>query len=184
MSPESSYTSVRWYRSLYWRIAPNHADVSDALRQAIPVERQRLEEFAREVESGGGLRRPSRVLPPERPWEGALIRVDGHIAGSVAVLAGAPPFSRIVREMGPTIALVASGVLIVGTALIALLVFGPPRRRLAEVQLATERLGAGDLSARAPERGGDEVMAVARSFNRMADELASRARALEASDRV
>jgi signal transduction histidine kinase len=53
---------------------------------------------------------------------------------------------------------------------------------LRQVQDATERLGAGDLRARAPEDGGDEIAAVARSFNRMADDLAERARALEASD--
>ena len=35
-----------------------------------------------------------------------------------------------------------------------------------------------------PERGGDEVAAVAHSFNRMADELTRRAQALEASDRA
>jgi len=50
------------------------------------------------------------------------------------------------------------------------------------VQAATVRLGAGDFNARAPEQGGDEVTAVARSFNRMADELSSRTRALEAAD--
>jgi two-component system OmpR family sensor kinase len=52
------------------------------------------------------------------------------------------------------------------------------------VQGATERLGAGDLDARAPEDGGDEVAHLARSFNRMAEDLAARARALEASDRA
>jgi signal transduction histidine kinase len=66
--------------------------------------------------------------------------------------------------------------------LIALVVFGPARRRLKAVQTATEQLGAGDLSARAPDHGGDEVSAVARSFNKMAEELTSRARALEAAD--
>ena len=50
------------------------------------------------------------------------------------------------------------------------------------MQAATDRLGAGDLDARAPEQGGDEVTAVARSFNRMADDLSSRTRALEAAD--
>ena len=49
--------------------------------------------------------------------------------------------------------------------------------------MATERLGAGDLTARAPDHGSDEVAALAHSFNQMADELATRARALEASDR-
>ncbi len=122
-------------------------------------------------------------LPPERPWETVPIFVSGDAVGRVAVLAG-PPISRIARELGPTMAIVAAGVLIVGMALIALLVFGPAQRRLKDLQDATERLGAGDLTARAPERGGDEVTAVARSFNRMADELASRAQALEASDRA
>jgi two-component system sensor histidine kinase BaeS len=77
---------------------------------------------------------------------------------------------------------VAAGVLGVGMVLIAFVVFGPARRRLRAVQEATERLGSGDLDARAPDHGGDEVAAVARSFNKMAVELASRARALEASD--
>jgi signal transduction histidine kinase len=63
-------------------------------------------------------------------------------------------------------------------------VFGPARRRLRQVQQATERLGAGDLSARAPDHGGDEVSEVARSFNRMAAELSARANALAASDRA
>jgi two-component system sensor histidine kinase BaeS len=102
--------------------------------------------------------------------------------GRVVVLPGGPPFSRIVRQLGPTIALVATGVLVVGTTLIALVIFGPARRRLKDVQAATERLGAGDLDARAPEQGGDEVAAVARSFNRMAADLAQRTRALEAAD--
>jgi two-component system sensor histidine kinase BaeS len=66
--------------------------------------------------------------------------------------------------------------------LIALIVFGPARRRLKDVQAATERLGAGDLTARAPEQGGDEVTSLARAFNKMAEELTVRARALEASD--
>jgi signal transduction histidine kinase len=102
--------------------------------------------------------------------------------GRVVVLPGGPPFSRIVRQLGPTIALVATSVLIVGTTLIAFVIFGPARRRLKAVQGATERLGAGDLDARAPEHGGDEVTAVARSFNQMAGELAHRTRALEAAD--
>src|ERR1041384_6248283 len=78
--------------------------------------------------------------------------------------------------------LVGGSVLIVGSTLIALFVFGPARGRLKQLQEATVRFGAGDMTARAPDRGGDEVAALARSFNQMGDELASRARALEASD--
>jgi two-component system sensor histidine kinase BaeS len=108
--------------------------------------------------------------------------VGGEPLGRVVVLPGGPPFSRIVKQFGPTIALVATSVLVVGTTLIALVVFGPARRRLKAVQAATERLGSGDLDARAPESGGDEVTAVARSFNRMATELSQRTRALETAD--
>ena len=110
------------------------------------------------------------------------IVVGDALVGQVAVLPGRPPFSRIVRELGPTIGVVSGGVLAVGAMLIAFVVFGPVRRRLRAVQDTTERLAQGDLRARAPEHGGDEVAAVARSFNRMAEELGARAEALQASD--
>jgi len=126
-------------------------------------------------------RRPGSPRPLRR-GEFAPILVSGEPVGRVVVLPGGPPFSRIVRRFGPTLALVATTVLVIGTTLIALVVFGPARRRLKAVQSATERLGGGDLDARAPEHGGDEVTAVARSFNRMAGELANRTRALEAGD--
>jgi signal transduction histidine kinase len=130
-------------------------------------------------------RRPGPLVGPgqDRGWETAPIVVANELAGRVVVLSG-PPFTRIVRELGPTLAAVAVGVLVVGALLIALFVFGPARRRLKAVEEATSRLGGGDLAARAPAGGGDEVAAVARAFNRMADELAERARALDASDRA
>lgn len=123
--------------------------------------------------------RPPR---PPRRGEFAPILVSGMPIGRVIVLPGGPSFWRILTRLGPTMAPVAAGVLGVGMVVIAFVVFGPARRRLRAVQDATERLGAGDLEARAPDNGGDEVAAVARSFNKMAVELASRARALEASD--
>jgi len=48
-------------------------------------------------------------------------------------------------------------------------VFRPAHTRLRTLQAAAESLGAGNGSARAPADGGDEIAAVARSFNRMAD---------------
>ena len=72
----------------------------------------------------------------------------------------------------------------VGALVAAVVIFGPARRRLRGVEEAARRLGAGDLSARAPVRGGDEVAAVATAFNAMADDLAARADALAAADRV
>jgi signal transduction histidine kinase len=134
-------------------------------------------------------------LPPTRQFRGpgpgggplgdmVPLFVNGEQIGRVVIWAADRPFWRIVRQMGPTMAVIGAGVFGVGTALIALVVFGPVRRRLQGVQAATERLGAGDLSARAPDHGSDEVATLARSFNQMADELATRARALEASDRT
>lgn len=114
----------------------------------------------------------------------APIMVGSGPVGMVAVLRGGPPFSRVVRELGPTMGIFGVGVLAVGMGLIAFIVFGPVRGRLRQVQDATERLGAGDLAARAPDNGGDEVAAVARSFNRMAAELTARAAALDVSDKV
>jgi two-component system sensor histidine kinase BaeS len=120
--------------------------------------------------------------PPFRLGEFAAVFVDGAPVGTVAVLLGRPPMALILREVAPTMALVGGPVLVVGSGLIALFVFGPARRRMRQLQEATVRFGAGDLTARAPDRGGDEVAALSRAFNQMGDELATRARALEAAD--
>jgi len=122
--------------------------------------------------------------PPFQLGEFAAVFMDGEPVGTVAVLLGRPPMVMVVRELAPTMALVGGSVLIVGSALIAVFVFGPARRRMKQLQEATVRFGAGDLTARAPDRGGDEVAALARSFNEMGDELASRAQALDASDKA
>jgi signal transduction histidine kinase len=119
-----------------------------------------------------------------RPAELAAIVSGRARVGMVIVPLGRPPFGVLLREFGPTLGLVGVALLVAGTGLIALVVFGPARRRLKQVQEAAERLGTGDLNVRAPAHGGDEVAEVAASFNRMADELASRARALEVSDRA
>jgi signal transduction histidine kinase len=111
--------------------------------------------------------------PPFRLGEFAAVFVDGAPVGTVAVLLGRPPMGMVVRELAPTMALVGGSVLVVGSGLIALFVFGPARRRMKQLQEATVRFGAGDMTARAPDRGGDEVAALARSFNQMGDELAT-----------
>ena len=181
------------------RVAANHDDVPEDLRAFV-----RRDPDARGGPRGVGGRRGRGGLSPEdRPErrggplrggpppaarrlaggpEFAPIVLNNAAVGRVVVLPDPPSFTRVLQTLGPTIAPVAGGVLVVGTMLIALFVFGPARRRLKQVQDASERLGAGDLTARAPDSGGDEVAALARSFNRMADELTSRARALETSD--
>src|SRR5439155_495312 len=111
------------------------------------------------------------------------IIVHGQLAGIVVVPPQAP-FGYLLGRFAPILAVVAIGVLIVGTVLTSLMIFGPARRRLRALEVAARRLGAGDLAARAPDRGGDEIAAVARAFNAMAHDLAARAYALSASDRA
>jgi two-component system OmpR family sensor kinase len=111
------------------------------------------------------------------------IIVNGHLAGLVVVPPQAP-FGFLLGRFAPMLALVAGGVLILGSVLTSVMIFGPARRRLRSLETAARRLGSGDLSARAAARGGDEIAAVASAFNAMADDLGTRAEALSASDRV
>jgi two-component system sensor histidine kinase BaeS len=111
------------------------------------------------------------------------IVANSETAGVVVVPPRAP-FGFLLRRFAPTLGLVAGGVLVVGTVLASVMIFGPARRRLRGLESAARRLGSGDLSARAPDRGGDEIASVASAFNAMADDLSARADALTASDRV
>jgi signal transduction histidine kinase len=151
---------------------------------ALRIQLQRLDRESAGTSPGSypDVAGPGRMM--RRRHEIAAIVVGGSLVGLVAVPLGRPPFSVLLQELGPMMAVLGGLVLVVGTALIALVVFGPARRRLRQVQRATVRLGSGDLDARAPQDGGDEVAELARSFNRMAQDLAARARALEQSDRA
>jgi two-component system sensor histidine kinase BaeS len=136
--------------------------------------------------SGDGITGPPNGPPGGagfRPIRPVPIVVDNQVAGVVVVLPRAP-FWFLLGRYAPTLTIVAAVSLVVGAALAALIIFGPPRRRLRAVEDAARRLGAGDLTARAPARGGDEVAAMATAFNAMADDLSARADALAASDRV
>ena len=182
------------------REVSNHpAGIPDDVRNALRIEMARGELPARgrvfvprrsrpdgwRGGPGGGLGNGDDGGPPPfRLGTFAAVFAGGVPVGTVAVLLGRPPFSMVIREMAPTMTLVGGSVLVVGSGLIALFVFGPARRRMKQLQDATVRFGAGDLTARAPAAGGDEVAALARSFNQMGDELTSRARALDASDQA
>ena len=63
-------------------------------------------------------------------------------------------------------------------------IFSPAHRRLRTLEQAARALGEGRTDVRAVEGGGDEVSALAHTFNRMADDLGARAAALAASDRA
>jgi signal transduction histidine kinase len=126
--------------------------------------------------------RPERD-PGPRYVRPAPIVVGGVLAGLVVVPPEAP-FGFLLGRFAPMLTIVAAGVLVLGTVLATVLIFGPARRRLRELESAAQRLGGGDLSARAPDRGGDEIAAVASAFNAMASDLSARAAALTESDRV
>ena len=162
--------SARGDRPEWWRF-----DGPDGPRPPRPEPGDRPEFFGR-----GGFERGPGGVPFVRP---APIVVGGRLAGLVVVPPQAP-FGFLLGRFAPMLALVAGGVLIVGTIVTSALIFGPARRRLRAVESAARRLGSGDLSARAPDRGGDEIAAVASAFNAMAADLSARAEALSASDRA
>ena len=56
-------------------------------------------------------------------------------------------------------------VLVVGSAVASLAIFRPAHRRLRDLEHVARAIGEGNLAARAPESGGDEVAALARAFN-------------------
>jgi two-component system sensor histidine kinase BaeS len=95
-----------------------------------------------------------------------------------------PPLFMTLRSIGPTLGVVALVLLAAGTAIGALVIVGPTRRRLQNLRVAARALGDGDLSVRAPETGGDEVTALSHTFNEMASQLESRTEALELADRT
>ena len=107
----------------------------------------------------------------------------GRVIATVVVQPGRPA-NVVLRELGPIMLVVGLGLVSVGGALAALLSFRPAHRRLKGLEEAARRLGAGDTSARAPEEGGDEITAVARTFNQMAADLDRRAEELRAADRA
>jgi signal transduction histidine kinase len=104
--------------------------------------------------------------------------------GMVAVPRVRPPFSIGLREVAPTLAGVAVGLMAVGAAVVALVIFRPTKRRLQSLEAAARALGDGRTDVRANEAGGDEVSALSATFNRMAADLHARAAALEESDRA
>ena len=122
--------------------------------------------------------------PPGGVVEYANVYVTGVLEAVVAVPQEPPPFSLAMRDLGPTLGIVAFTLLATGTAVAALVIFRPTRRRLHQLQEAARALGAGETGVRAPESGGDEVTSLSRAFNEMATQLESRTEALENADRT
>ena len=126
--------------------------------------------------------------PPPRMGPQSFRRTGGGVG--VVIVDGAPvgvvtamPRSAF-RDLGPPLALVGLALVALGTTAAALLIFGPVRPRLHSLEEAARKVGAGDLTARAREDGGDEVAALARAFNQMTHDLQQRAEQLQAADRT
>ena len=110
------------------------------------------------------------------------ITINDQVVGVVAVPNDPPPLSVLLRGFGPTLAIVAIGLLIVGTSTAALVIFRPTHSRLKSLQNAARAVGGGEVGARAPESGGDEVTMLAHTFNEMAAGLEQRTQQLIAVD--
>ena len=108
----------------------------------------------------------------------APIILNDETFGMVAVPSEAPPLMAAVRNLGPTLGIVAVSLLVAGTAVAALLIYWPMRRRLRSLQNAAQSIGAGQGGARAIEAGRDEVAMLAHAFNEMAEGLEERTAAL------
>ena len=123
----------------------------------------------------GALRRRTAVTP-----------VFGPAGRPVAFVVVGPnvAYRQTAGELWPWLALGGAVLLLCGTAVAALLVFRPAQAQLRALEDAARRLGEGDVRARAPEEGGDEVAAVARAFNRMAGDLEARQQQLADVDRA
>ncbi|HWK12341.1 MAG TPA: HAMP domain-containing sensor histidine kinase [Vicinamibacterales bacterium] len=138
--------------------------------------------------SGSGMPPPpmgfGRRGGPRYPVEYAAVKVNDQQLGVVAVPANPPPVSVALRVIGPALSWFGLGLLVVGATLTALLVFRPAHKRLRDLEQAASALGEGRTDVRASEKGADEVTSLARTFNRMAVDLDTRARQLAESDRV
>jgi signal transduction histidine kinase len=129
---------------------------------------------------GTGIDRGS-MPAPEGPVVTAPIQIGSELRGLVVL---PPPPGGVLRDVGRLLSLPGTIVLVIATLVAVVVIFAPARRRLSALEDAAEQLGAGDLSVRAPDRGGDEIARVSRAFNRMAGDLAARDEALRASDRL
>jgi signal transduction histidine kinase len=152
------------------RIGSNsRAPVPDEIRNAVAA-----------VGVGGNMSGVLARIRTSGPIVSAPIQIDGALRG-IAVLPPPPP-GGAVRAIARALSLPGTIILAIATALASVLVFGPARRRLHQLETAAESLGAGNLEARAPDTGEDEIARVARAFNRMAGDLAARDAALRTSD--
>jgi two-component system sensor histidine kinase BaeS len=129
--------------------------------------------------------RPLTIADAVGTFTNAPVVVGDRFVGLavVVLVPPAPPRTTgIPRELAQLLSLPSTLLLAGAAVLVAMVIFYPARRRLRALELAAQRLGAGELSARARQTGGDEIARVAAAFNHMAGELQTRDAALRTSD--
>jgi signal transduction histidine kinase len=131
---------------------------------------------------GGNVREATAQMQSRAPIVTAPIQLGNELRG-IVVLPPPPPETGL-QATARMVSLPGALLLVTTAVLVAALIFSPARRRLQALESAAERLGGGDLTARAPEHGADEIARVARAFNTMAAELSARDEALRTSDRL
>ena len=119
-----------------------------------------------------GLAAPTDEDDPAQPVGVAPVDVLGGLEGRIIVLPRRPGWA-VLQDLGAWALGGAALTAIAVAALLAWLTFAPAHRRLKALESAAIRLGEGDLAARAPEDGADEISRVARAFNQTADTLAA-----------
>lgn len=155
------------------RVAANHAtDLPESIKEDTLA-----------LLAGADPRDTPRTGRVSGPVVSAPIQVANELRGMV-VLPPPPRPDGMLRDVGRLLSLPGTQVLMAVTTLAAVVIFAPARRRLRGLEGAAARLGGGDLGARAPESGRDEIARVARAFNRMAAELAARDEALRMSNQL
>jgi signal transduction histidine kinase len=117
-----------------------------------------------------------------RPDAGPLLHAEAPVAGTPLTLVFEVPRRQVLepaRRAALSLSAIGVALLAVGTALS----WGVSRRITAPLRALTraaESLGRGDLNARAPVVGDDEVARLAAAFNGMAHDVATSRAALEA----
>lgn len=116
---------------------------------------------------------PQFEAGPNAPEIGTrvVVMVQGHPAGEVIAIL--PPLASLGWPDGiprPSLLFVPIAAVLSGAA--AYFLFRSLSRRLHRLEEHAERVAAGDLDARVPGLGGDEVGRLAESLNRMTDRLA------------
>lgn len=121
---------------------------------------------------------PGELIDPALLATGTPVQVDGQKVGTLVVddshMTGVldPAAQEFLSQVNRSLSLagLAAGVIALGLGFVLFRQITSPLNTLAQ---ASEKIAAGDLTARATVKGDDEIARVAHSFNAMADRLAA-----------